>query len=316
MEIIFKPTFSDNWLITTAIGDSYYKNWKENAYPSWSKYCKKYDIGLIVFNEILDKPNSNTWKKANWHKLIAANKMVENNIINGNVLFLDTDIIISPFAKNIFDNYDDKKIAVVSNVQDLPQDLELTRRRISFLRHTHLDEKYPLDSAIFMSPAEMFAYDNLPQFDNYCTTGVFVFNIKNHADLLKSWYLKYQRGLTSLTGGGEQPHLNYELQNWGHLQWLPYSYQALWTYEISIKYPFLYNPSIRTEELTRHCIEASLYSHHFLHFAGSWSECDMWKIGGFFESKDSKSHASEFDIYLETAVTGKPAGIIKPDKNN
>ena len=42
----------------------------------------------------------------------------------------------------------------------------------------------------------------------------------------------------------------------------------------------------------------------------------MWKIGGFFESKDSKSHASEFDIYLETAVTGRPAGIIKPDKNN
>ncbi len=80
MEIIIKPNFSDNSLITTAIGDSYYKNWKDNAYPSWSKYCKKFDIGLIVFNEILDLQNSTTWKKANWHKLLAGNKMVENTM--------------------------------------------------------------------------------------------------------------------------------------------------------------------------------------------------------------------------------------------
>jgi len=312
MKIYYRPKGSDNWLVTVAIGNKHLLDWEKNALPTWKVYCEKYSLGLIVFNEELIGKQHIKWKKVNWHKLLIGKKMKDLGYKLAQVLYLDTDILISPLAPNVFDIYDENKIAVVSQIEGLPQPLDKTLRRLAFLRNKNWDKNYPLDSALFMPVAKIFEFHNLKPFTNYLCTGFFIFSVSKHADLLESWFYKYEADIETLTGGGEEPHLNYELQSWGQLQWLPYEFQALWTYEIAWRYPFLFDYGVNKEDLIRECIESSLYSNHFLHFAGSWGESQMWKIGDYFSSKKKMENLDQYSSYLTKPLTGLPKGIIKP----
>ena len=127
------------------------------------------------------------------------------------------------------------------------------------------------------------------------------------------WFKKYGKNVYSITGGGEEAHFNYELQNWGNISWLDYRFQALWIYEMAWKYPFLYDYGCNDNELIKKCVEASLFTNYFLHFAGSWYESEMWKNerianGEFLEEFE------QFDNYMKRPVSGKPKGQIKPKK--
>ena len=312
MKILRKPKESNNYLVTLAVGEKHYKSWEKFSFPGWLSYCKKFDLGLIVFDNLLHDYSRLDSKKINWQKLLIGDSLIklENNIEN--VLYLDTDILISPLSPNVFNEIDQEKISLVSQVFNLPYDLQSVLRRLAFLRHNYWDKKYPLDSALFMSPQEIFKHHSLPPFNNYTCTGFFLFNLKNHGQLLKEIFFKYSKNIQSLTGGGEEPHLNYELQSYGKIKWLDYKYQALWTYEIAYKYPFLFEDKYRNHELVISCIESSLYSNYFLHFAGSWHESNMWKQYLSFSSKSSKDLIQFYEKYLQQPITGKPKGIIKP----
>ena len=312
MKVYIEPGASGNTLATVAIGGKYLDYWEVNALPSWAEYCHKHDFGLIVFQQEMLEKESDVWKKANWQKLLIGSTIREAGVKVKNVCYLDTDILISPLAPDVFDGYNEETICLVSQVHGLPQPLHQTLRRLAFLRHTHLDRNYPLDSALFMQPKQIFEFHGVPPHDEYACTGFFVFNVDNHGELLKGWFNKYQKGVQSLTGGGEEPHLNHELLSWGKLSWLPYEFQALWTYEVAWRYPFLFDFRQKNELLVRECIEASLYVNHFLHFAGSWHECQMWKIGGFFADESKRKELSEYQDYLSTPVTGVPKGMIRP----
>lgn len=312
MKIFRVPKKEKNWIVAVAIGEKYFDEWFHSAYPLWDEYAKKYSLGLVVFTKNLSELAQNQEKKANWQKLLIGEKFLSSRIPVKNILYLDTDMLISPFAPNIFDSYQEDKISVVSQAQNLYQPLHQTLRRLAFLRHTFLDKRYPLDSALFMKPAEIFKFHKLRPFTNYFCTGLFVFNVKNHSETLQRWYYKYKSKIKTITGGGEEPIFNYELQKWGKLQLLPYEFQALWTFEIAWKYPFLFKLEKKGFHLTRDCIEASLYANHFLHFAGSWHECQMWKIGGFFQTKTKQEELKKFKRYLTMPITGKPKGLIKP----
>ena len=312
MKVYIEPGASGNVLSTVAIGENYLEIWERNALPTWAEYCNRHDLGLIVFDQEMLERESRFWKKATWQKLLIANCLAESGLLVTNVCYLDTDILISPFAPNIFNGYDPAMIAVVSQVRDLPQPLCLTLRRLAFLRHNRWDTNYPLDSSLFMTPQQIFSFHGLPEFNNYFCAGMFVFNVERHRLLMKEWFEKYTREVHSITGGGDEAHVNYEFQNWGKLSWLPYRFQALWTYEVAWHYPFLFNREVFGTELVRECIEASLYKNHFLHFAGSWHECQMWKTGGFFDGKTTRVELESYRAYLRTAVTGRPLGTIRP----
>jgi hypothetical protein len=129
---------------------------------------------------------------------------------------------------------------------------------------------------------------------------------------MQGWFEKYTRDVKSITGGGDEAHVNYEFQQWGKLSWLPYEFQALWTYEAAWHYPFIFDLEELESETVRACIEASLYKNHFLHFAGSWHECQMWKIGGIFATEEKQNEIAAYRDYLRMPLTGKPQGMIKP----
>jgi hypothetical protein len=312
MKIYIQPGASGNILATVAIGEKYLDSWEKSALPTWADYCERHGLGLIVFTEEMLPRSSEVWKKATWQKLLIGQVLHEAGIKVGNVCYLDTDILISPLAPNVFESYNPDTICLVSQINGLRQPLHQTLRRLAFLRHTRWDDKYPLDSSLFMSPREVFEFHGVPSHDEYVCAGFFIFNLANHRVLLKGWFDKYPKGVDSLTGGGDEPHLNHELLSWGKLSWLPYEYQALWIYEAAWRYPFVFGLGQEDEVLVRECIEASLYANHFLHFAGSWNECQMWKIGGFFKDEKKKQELKAYRNYLAKPVTGRPVGMKTP----
>jgi hypothetical protein len=214
-------------------------------------------------------------------------------------------------APNIFESYDKNTIAFVSQESNLPYPYESVRRRIAFLRHTFYDRNYPLDSSLHASHKQIFEFHNLPCQKDFACTGLFIFNVRNHSDMMRTWYTKYNRDLKTLDGGTEEVHLNYEVQNWGKVTWIDYRYQALWLYEMAWKFPFLYHCGRNDKHLIKECIEASLFTNYFLHFAGAW-EGDMWKIDGILQGDVSRRIIEDFNEYEKMPLTCKPKGIIKP----
>ena len=314
MRIYINPGKSRNILATIAIGKTYLDDWEANAMPSWLDYCNRHDLGLVLFDVDLIAQEDPLWKKATWQKMLIGSLLSDKLPSVYNVCYLDTDILISPFAPNIFENYQSEKIGLISQLNNLPYPLHETLRRLAFMRHHYYDNKYPLDSALFMNIQQYYDFHDVePQLDIACM-GVFVFNVENHQKLMRSWFNKYDKNVDTLTGGGDEPLINFEMQAWGNIQWFPYKFQAIWNYEMSWKYHFLYDFGRYNKDLIQECIEASLYSNHFLHFAGSWFESDMWKLGPVFNGKKKINLARDFEEYLKQPVSGMPQGLIKPSK--
>jgi len=312
VKTIISPGKSNNVIVTIAIGDRYYQSWEKYAFPTWKKYCARHELGLIVFDSDLIPKTDKSWKKPNWQKLLIGNILKDQIFSLKNVCYLDTDILINPFAPNVFDSYDPDTIGLVSLRKNLPYPYENTLRRLAFLRNRYYDTSYPLDSALFISVEKLYKFHDLPAQEDEACSGFFIFNIQSHFELLKSTFQKYDKNIKSITGGGEQTHLNYEIQKNCKVSWMDYRFQAIWIFEMAWKYPFLYDYGRNNSKLVNECIEASLFTNYFLHFAGSWHESEMWKIGGILESNKILNQFSEFSNYLKMPVTGNPKGQIKP----
>lgn len=314
MKTLIEPQSGGDAIVTIATGADFLGQWEKCARAGWEGYCRRHGLGLLIFDEELIGRDAVDWKKVHWQKTLLGKALREAGCKAANYCFLDTDILINPTAPNIFDNYNPDTFGLVSLRKRLPFPYDEVLRRMAFLRHHYYDSSYPLDSALFMSVEQLYEFHRLePQEDEACT-GVILFNLDAHADLMESWFHKYDSGVQSITNGGEQTHLNYEIQKTKRVTWLDYRFQAIWVFEMAWKYPFLYGSRRGDEALVRACIEASLYQNHFLHFAGYWHESQMWKIGGFFSDTEQAKLLDAYRDYLDIPVTGQPQGIIRPKK--
>ena len=286
------------------------------AYHTWEMYCRRHDLGLILFDEdLIDKSDPN-WKNPYWQKFLIGDYLSKQKLGIRNVCCLDTDILVSPLAPNIFDGRDESKVGLVSKRKNLPFEHRSILRRMAFLRNRYYDSSYPLDSSLFISLDDLYKVAELPaQADDACS-GVFVFGCNEHGKRLADYYGSFDQGVMDQDGGGEQIFLNYFVQANKLVEWLDYRFQALWTYEISTRYPFLYASHRENLSLIKECIEASLFTNYFLHFAGSWHEGKMWEQVKVFDTPESLEMFSAFDEYMKVPVYGKPLGAIKPKENS
>lgn len=144
--------------------------------------------------------------------------------------------------------------------------------------------------------------------------GLIIFNPHKFSGIMKRWFLKYDRSVSSITNGGDQTHLNYEIQNASLANWIEYSYQAIWVYEMAWYYPELYLASKGNEIKKRvtNAIESTLYRHDFLHFAGSWNESKMLKVASPFIDNMTRRDLSDYMQYLSMPVSGQPVGYLRP----
>ena len=73
-----------------------------------------------------------------------------------------------------------------------------------------------------------------------------------------------------------------------------------------VKYPFLYKLRKKHNNVIVDCIEASLSTSYFLHFAGSWYESYMWFHKKIYNTKSKIESNKKFKEFLDTKITAKP----------
>jgi hypothetical protein len=313
---LIPPGKSGNVLATIAIGEQYLQPFMKYAYHTWEMYCHRHDLGLILFDEDLISPDHPKWKKATWQKYLIGDAVVKFGCDAKRICYLDTDVLISPLAPNIFEAHDRSKIGVVSIRTGLPFAHQDICRRLAFARHKFYSSNYPLDSALFISLEELYEDINVVAQGDEACAGVFVFELAEYTELFSEFFNSFDKGVASPTGGGDQTHFNYFVQSNGYQQWLDYRFQAQWTYEMAWKYPFLYSKFRDDHQVIKSCIEASLFSNYFLHFAGSWYESEMWEQVKVLDTPESLEMFRAFDEYMKVPVYGKPLGAIKPKDNS
>ena len=294
-------------IVTLAVGEKYLKKWEQNSLPSLLKYCKRHSLGLYVQTTPID--TSEPRKKPQWQKILLPAELKNKFEFIDEFCYIDTDIVANQFAESIFIQNLQDKLSLVSQFNNLPFDLDEILRRIAFNRNKFYSKDYPLDSSLFMKFKDIYKYHNLPEQEDYACTGVFMGFIDSHAEILRDIYYQYDHTISTLTDGGDEPILNYEFQSKFEVNWIPYQYQAIWIYEMAYKYPFLYQEKLNIDLINK-CIENSVNSNTFLHFAGSWDESKMFEN---IHRIDFESNLQlEFKKYKEVRLTGQPVGITKP----
>lgn len=302
-----------NYICTIAIGISHYNNWKSQILPSWKLYCKKNKIGIIVFTkDLIDKKNF-YWKKPTWQKMLIGSELLKRKIKAENICYLDTDILINPLSPNIFKFHQNDKISLVSSRKFPNFDYYDSSKRVSFYRKKYYNKKYPLNSSILFTNKQTYKFHNLKPMPDEACMGLFIFNLKLFSSIMKNWFFKYNRYTKSFTGGGDQIHFNYEIQNNCKVNWLSYKFQMLWYFEMANNYPFLYEKNLSTN-LIKKCILNTLRKGYFLHFAGSWGEGKLYLKTKFLKSDLCNLELRNFYNYLNKKFNAVPKGRILPKK--
>jgi hypothetical protein len=310
---VVRDSSSGKWLVTIAIGDEYLKNWEMNFKFSWVEYADRYDLGiLVVTNDLIDVSNEK-WKKPTWQKLLIASNLKYFDRDIEVVCYLDTDILINPFAPDVFDQHIKGQIGVVSLRKNLPFDYEQTLRRLALLRHKFIDDKYPLDSALFIDLPGLYGFHNLPaQQDEFCA-GFFLFEPIEFASDMEAWFNKYDKTVDSITNGGDQTHLNFHIQSSGVANFIPYEFQAIWAFEAANYYGHLFIDQFKDIDLFKKCVQSTLLRVNFLHFAGKWPESSTFSNFKFNFTSEFYTLYKECDEYSKVQLTGKPKGTINPN---
>lgn len=298
-------------IVTIAIGDETLNNWTNNILQSWLGYCERFDFGLIVIVEHLISIDSKNWKKPTWQKLLIPEYLAGSNSKVERVCYIDTDIVISPIAPNIFSNVPKREIGLVSIFKNMPYDKKEVLDRLSYFRNINSNGKYPLDSSLYMSIQQLYEHHSLPVMEDYACMGLIVFDIYDELTInFGKYFNSYQRNVKSITNGGDQTHLNFHLQNDFKINWLEYKWQAIWAYEAAIKYPTAFNKSYDKNQIAN--VASSLSLNYFLHFAGSWHESLLWKDCKKLYKDEIYLSLEKFEESQQIKRTGMPVGIIKP----
>lgn len=312
LKVLIPPGKSGNVLATIAIGDAYLKPFMEYAFPTWEMYCKRHDLGLILFDDHLIEATHPKWKNPFWQKLLIPKVIADSGLKIENICHLDTDILVNPTAPNIFENHDPQKVGLISQMQRLPYERHDILRRIAFLRNRYLSSRYPLDSILFASIDNLYKFSSLVTQPDIACTGVFIFNPKFHTDVFVNFFNEFDETVITPDSGGEELHFNYLVQSQGLDEWLDYKFQAVWIYEVAWKYPFLYGETKLNLDIVRRCIESSMFTNYFLHFAGPWHESQFWKQVKVLSDSESLAMFDGFNEYMKIPVKGTPKGSIKP----
>jgi hypothetical protein len=274
------------------------------------EYCEKHDIGILAVVEDLENKDSLTWKKPTWQKLLIANYLKAYHPEVTVVCYLDSDILINPKSPDIFDNFVSDKIGLVSMFKNLPYDRDETLHRISWLRHLSSNGEYPLDSSLYLNSRDLYDYHNLEPQPDYACMGLILFDVNKFAESFKEIFDMYQTSVHSITNNGDQTHLNYHFQSDFDIHWIDYKFQAIWVYEAANFYPNAFWPNDNGVKIEN--VIGSLANNYFLHFAGSWTESDIWKNCHKLLDNEVFEAITGFEQSRNFVRHGKVLGQLKP----
>jgi len=300
MKVLIKE--KKNSLVCIAIGKKIYTHWKKFIFPSWEAYCKKNNLGLIVFKEELISKNNPEWKKPTWQRLLVGKKIKDNFPIIKNVCVMDIDIIINPTAPNIFDSINKDKINLTSLRNFIPFEYKSTIRKLAFFRKKFTNKNYPLDSFLNCDLKTLYQTDGLkPQRDELCV-GVMAFNLKKFSQILYDWFFYFKKEKLVTNFGGCQNQVAFKILSNNYCNLLNYKFQAIWVFEIAARFPLILK-KLKNFEILSDFAFSVLIDNYFLHFAGGGPECKIWLKANFLKRINYKI-LKEFDLYYQKKLMG------------
>lgn len=300
------PKNSSNFIVAACIGKKAITSWKKYSANLWIKYCKRNNLGLLVFHDYIIPKSDKNWKSATWQKHLFGSYIKKKFKKIKNICLLDIDILINPYSPNIFNFQKKDKISVVSQVASLPYQTELKfiKRKIAFLRHNYYSKNFPLDSSLTMVEKDIYAFHGFKKRNQYFCAGVIMFNLEKYSKFMSDSYYSYRPNEKSITGGNE-PFINNEVLSKCKVNWLDYRFQTIWQFELVEKYPFLYKLKNKKSQLVKECVESSLENCYFLHFSGQWFDSKHMEIKDIFNSRKFNLYYSKYLVYKKAKLKNK-----------
>lgn len=295
----------------TCIGESFIKKVKKIFLPFFLSYCKKYDIGLIIVENYIDKNSSkySNLKDPGIQRLLAP-KLIQKNFKKYKYLCdIDTDCLPGFLAKDIFKATSDKikknDIYVVKPYPD-GQIKKKLGKKVSLLRKTYVDKNYPLDSLFIASDEEEGKLLKYNFKGPWPTIGTCIGRTETLSKTGEAIYrkIKKDKNFKYL----QAFRINYYNKNL-NINWLKYEFQAIWNYEAALNYPFLFHRKFK--KLYKDCVIATLHRVEFLHFAGSWPENWIFNKTKFKQTNLLKRYYDNLENYLNKNNKAKLYGKIK-----
>ena len=303
-------------IVTTAVGNDYFENWKKYSLPSWEKYALKKGIGIIVILSRLARGAEGEIKNASWDKLLAPKRIIQAFSDIERMCLLDTDILISAVAPNVFDYSEPGSYSVVSQEKNLPFPIKDVRSRIALLRREFYDSSYPLDSILQATAEDVFRLQGLPLHNDYFCAGLIMLDHTLFDDL-ENCYSSVSLDEVKSSVAWEEPYVNHWIQSQSH-SWMPYEFQAIWLFEMAWNHPYLYTrgDSLSDKQEVAEVVSSVLLNRHFLHFAGSWHESGAWHNNVSQTSLAAESFAEEISRAGSMTLTARSLGKVLPSNMN
>ena len=278
----------------------------DEVIKEYLEFAEKFDIGIIIFTEDLLLRSNPFWKKANWQRLLIPKNLRKNGIECNYVCYLDSDVVINPFAPNIFDWAIPQKVGIVFIRKNLPFDFFEVNKRLAYLRKKFIDESYRLDTAQHFTTKQLYDYHGFSdQGDEFCA-GVLLFSPTQVEKSFEEWFFLYKSDVKSITDGGEQTHLNYHIFSNNLANLLPYRFQAIWAFEVAWNHTNLFEERFLDFESLRSAFSQILMNNYFVHFAGKQTETSSVFTEVVLKSVDVLKKWGDLDIYMNQERFAKP----------
>jgi hypothetical protein len=256
-------------IVTIAIGEKYYRNWKKFCEPNWKQYTDKYGFDLVCLERPLDSSERARTRSAAWQKCLILGEDFAQNY--DQIVWIDSDIMINACSPDITAGVPLDKVGATHETSFSP---------------VYLKRAFKLwpTSIINYTPQEYYSRYGLPaDCDHVINSGVMVLSPRFHRNILEHVYNSYEEK------GGREWHmemrpLSYELVKAGAVQWIDPRFNLMWPSEEILHYPFLLQPpargglrarierklrSVAWRSVHAACLNASFQSSFFLHFGGN-----------------------------------------------
>lgn len=300
MKILLKE--KKNSIACIAIGKKIFDHWKKYIFPFWKAYCLKHNLGLIVFTEDLIDINNPNWKKPTWQRLLVGQIIKEKLPKVKNVCVLDLDILINPYAPNIFNFSKKRKINLTSLRKNLPFEYKKTIRKMAFFRKKYTNPDYPLDSLLNSNLVDLYKADGLKGQNDELCVGVMVYNIKIFSKILHNWFFDFSKKNMKSNFGGCQNQVASKILSKNYCNLLDYKFQAIWVFELAARFPILMK-YLKNNQLVSDFALSIILDNYFLHFAGGGADAKVWLKPDFLKKIDKKI-ISEFQHYYKKKLKG------------
>jgi alpha-N-acetylglucosamine transferase len=255
-------------IVSIAVGDTYIKTWTELCKASWEQYAETVSADIIVIVGAIDKSDRANARSVAWQKLLILDQPWAKQY--DRILWLDSDIIISRNAPNIFSYAPEKEKIGICLAGSRLSDIETVIFYEKSLGIQLMPDisKIEIDEIANNETREAYKQHKTPkEHDKMFNTGVMVLSPQFHDDLFLKAYEHEDCGRLY-----EQPILSHEIieRHIAHLVSPRFNWGMHETIHLYFKgTKFIGESDEFRHQLASYFVRAELANAYFLHFYAS-----------------------------------------------